>query len=85
MNGYQVVTGSGRTVGRVVESHDDFLVVQVGRLLRSRRAVPVEFAHPLDAERPVRITVPFKMLRRSPRVDGILDAQAAAEYYGVAA
>jgi hypothetical protein len=85
VNGYQVVTGSGRTVGRVVESRDGFLVVQVGRLLRSRRAVPVEFAHPLDAERRVRITVPLQMLRRSPRVDGILDARAAAEYYGVAA
>jgi hypothetical protein len=85
VNGYQVVTGSGRTVGRVVESHEDFLVVEVGRLLRSRRAVPVEFAHPLDAERRVRITVPLQMLRRSPRVDGILDARAAAEYYGVAA
>ena len=85
MNGYQVVTGSGRTVGRVVESYTGFLVIEVGRLLRSRRAVPVQFAHPLDAERRVRITVPVQMLQRSPRVDGILDERAAAEYYGVAA
>jgi len=85
MNGYLVVTGSGRTVGRVVASYADFLVVEVGRVLRSRRAVPVEFAHPSDTERRVRITVPLQMLRRSPRVDGILDERAAAEYYGVAA
>jgi hypothetical protein len=85
VNGYLVVTGSGRTVGRVVDSYADFLVVEVGRLLRSKRAVPVEFAHPSDKERRVRITVPFQMLRRSPRVDGSLDERAAAEYYGVAA
>jgi hypothetical protein len=85
MNGYLVVTGSGRTVGRVVASHAGFLVVEVGRVRRSRRAVPVEFAHPNDTERRVRITVPLGMLRRSPRVDGILDQRAAAEYYGVAA
>jgi hypothetical protein len=85
MNGYLVVTGSGRPVGRVVESNHDFLVVEVGRLFRSRRAVPLEFAHPNDTERRVRITVPVQMLRRSPRVDGVLDERAAAEYYGVAA
>ena len=32
MNGYLVVTGNGRPVGRVVESHSDFLVVEVGRV-----------------------------------------------------
>jgi hypothetical protein len=85
MNGYLVVTGNGRPVGRVVESHSDFLVVEVGRVRRSRRAVPLEFAHPLDAERRVRITVPVQMLRSSPRVNGTLDERAAAAYYGVAA
>ena len=85
MNGYLVVTSNGRPVGRVVESHGDFLVVEVGRMLRSRRPVPLEFVHPIDAERRVRITVPVQMLQRSPRVDGTLDERAAAQYYGVAA
>jgi hypothetical protein len=47
--------------------------------------VPLAFAHPDDAARVVRITVPKHGLARAPRVRAGLDAVAAAQYYGLAA
>jgi len=85
MRGYHVVTGDGRRIGRVVGMRGDFLIVEVGRVLRSRRPLPMAFAHPNDAERKVSVTVRRDSLRRSPRVNGTLDERAAAAYDGLAA
>jgi len=85
MRGYHVVTGDGRRIGRVVGMRGDFLIVEVGRVLRSRRPLPMAFAHPNDAARTVSVTVPRDSLRRSPRVNGTLDERAAAAHYGLAA
>ncbi len=85
MRGYHVVTGDGRRIGRVVGMRGDFLIVEVGRVLRSRRPVPIAFAHPNDAERKVSVTVPRASLWGSPKVNGRLDERAAAAHYGLAA
>ncbi len=85
MRGYHVVGGDGRKLGRAVGTRGDFLIVEVGRLRRTRRAVPMVFVHPDDSRRRVTLTVPRSALAGGPKVNGTLDEQAAAAHYGVAA
>ena len=87
MKGYDVVTSEGQRIGRVADVLDGFVVVEIGRLLRSRRPLPKEFAHAQDDERAVVATVPRKVLREAPRVHrhGTFDVDAAARHYGLAA
>jgi hypothetical protein len=85
MRGYHVMSGDGRKLGRAVGMHGDFLIVELGRLRRTRRPVPMVFVHPNDSKRIVTLTVPRSALRCSPKVNGTLDERAAAAHYGVAA
>jgi hypothetical protein len=85
MEGYAVVTADDEGIGRVVGIEREFMIVEVGRLRRVRRPVPLAFVHPDDGARLVRITVPRHGLQRAPRVRAAFDPQAAAAYYGVAA
>ena len=87
MKGYDVVTSEGQKIGRVADVLDGFLVVEVGRVLRSRRPVPKEFAHAQDGQRAVAVTVPTEVLRDAPRVhrNGTFDVDVAARHYGLAA
>ncbi|HZT44574.1 MAG TPA: PRC-barrel domain-containing protein [Gaiellaceae bacterium] len=87
MKGYDVVTSEGQKVGRVVDVLDGFVVVEIGRVLRSRRPLPKEFAHAQDGQRAVVVTVPTKVLQDAPRVhrNGTFDVDAAARHYGLAA
>lgn len=82
-----MVTSDGQRIGRVSDVLDEFLVVELGRVLRSRRPLPKEFAHVQDDERRVVVTVPKKTLRDAPRVHraGTFDVDQAAKHYGVAA
>jgi hypothetical protein len=81
-----VVRGDGQRIGRVADAFGGFVVVEVGRLLRTRLALPREFAHARDGERRVAVTVPRAMLDAAPRVrrGGSFDAVAAARYFGLA-
>src|SRR5206468_6409131 len=83
VRGYDVKSADGRRVDRVLGVRGDFVVVKLGRLPGSRRPVPLEFVHPDDVERVVRITVPRAVLRGAPEVNGTLDERAAAAHYGV--
>jgi PRC-barrel domain protein len=85
VKGYDVVTSDGRKIGRVTDTLDDFVVVELGRVLRSRRPLPREFAHATDGERKVVVTVPKVVLEDAPRVhrNGTFDVDAAARHYGV--
>ena len=85
MKGYDVVTSDGRKIGRVTDALDRFVVVELGRFLRSRRPLPKEFAHATDGERKVVVTVPKALLADAPRVhrNGTFDVDAAARHYGV--
>jgi hypothetical protein len=85
MEGYRVVSGHDRGVGRVVGVEEDFVIVEVGRFWRVRIPVPLAFAHPDDSAKVVRITVPRHDLERAPRVRTAFDAAAAAAHYGLAA
>jgi hypothetical protein len=86
VKGYDVVTSDGQRIGRVADTLDGFLVVETGRLLRSRRPLPKEFAHAQDGERTVVITVPTKVLHDAPPVhrNGTFDVDEASKHYGVA-
>ena len=84
MKGYAVVTTEDEKVGTIVGEQGDFLIVEQGKLLKSKHALPRELAHVNEAEQQVRITVPKDMFCDSPKLDDDLDEQAVKQYYGLA-
>jgi hypothetical protein len=84
MNGYEVVTTDDKKVGAVVDVHDEYLIVETGKLIKHRHALPKAFAHPVDAEQLVRVTVSKELVDDSPQVDDGLDEQLVARHYGLA-
>ncbi len=87
MRGYEVVTSDQRVVGRVADVRDGYLIVEAGRLHKSRRPVPREFIHAVDEAAKVFVTVPRRVLHDAPEVDrkGHFDLHEAARHYGLAA
>ena len=87
MRGYEVVTSDNRSVGRVVDVTDGYLILQAGRLRRSRRPIPREFVHAVDEAETVFVTVPRRVLSDAPAVDrrGRFDVWRAARHFGLAA
>jgi hypothetical protein len=85
VKGYDVVSSDGQRIGRVADALGGFLVVELG-VMRTRRALPTEFAHATDGDRKVVITAPTALLEDAPRVkrSGSFDAGAAARHFGVA-
>ncbi|HET8605570.1 MAG TPA: hypothetical protein VFL66_00930 [Gaiellaceae bacterium] len=82
---YAVITSDDRKVGHVVDAVDDYLIVEHGHLRKTRHALPKAFAHPVDAEQIVRVTVSKELIAESPRVgDGGIDTHAVARHYGLA-
>ena len=63
-----------------------FVVVELGRLIHTRLALPREFAHATDSTRRVAVTAPRILLEQAPRVtrSGAFDAGATARHFGVA-
>jgi hypothetical protein len=85
MEGYDVVTVDEHKVGKVVGESGKFLIIEQGALLKSKHALPREFAHVDESEQKVRVTVPKEIVDESPKVeDDAFDEQVAAEYYGIA-
>ena len=84
MNGYDVVTTEDEKVGTIVAEQGDFLIVEHGTLRKSKHALPRELAHVDEGEQQVRITVPKQVFCDSPKLNGELDEQAVAQYYGLA-
>jgi hypothetical protein len=86
MRGYNVMTSDDRVVGRVVDVRHGFLIVESGRLRKSRHPVPREFVHPVDAAAKVFVTVPRRVLWDAPRVDkhSNFDRASAAWHFGLA-
>jgi hypothetical protein len=87
VRGYEVVTSDDRVVGRVLDVRHGFLIVQSGRLRKSRHPVPREFVHPVDEAAKVVVTVPRRILMDAPRADknGDFDHDAAARHFGLTA
>jgi hypothetical protein len=83
MEGYDVVTIDDHKVGKVVGESGAFLIVEQGALLKSKHALPREFAHIDESQREVRVTVPKEVVSDSPKVEGDLDERAVREHYGL--
>lgn len=85
MNGYEVIGSDDAKVGEVVGVEDDLLIVERGRLRKSRHAVPKAFAHADDREQVVRLSVSKELVEDSPAVgDDGLDRKAVARHFGLA-
>jgi hypothetical protein len=86
VKGYDVVGSDGQRIGRVADAIGGFVVVELGRLLHTRLALPREFAHATDSDRRVAVTAPRALLEKAPRVSraGTFDAGATARHFGVA-
>ncbi len=69
-----------------MDVNDRYVVVESGRLWRSRRPIPREFAHAVDEAETVFVTVPRRLLRDAPTVDrrGRFDEERAARHFGLA-
>jgi hypothetical protein len=85
VRGYPVVTSNDRTVGRIAEVQERYVIVESGVLGRSRRPVPKEFIHLRDGQRKVFVTAPKSVLEDAPHahLDGSFDAEEAARHYGL--
>jgi hypothetical protein len=85
MNGYHVVTSDDHKIGTVVDEQGEYLIVEHGTLRKTRHALPKAFAHPVDAEQLVRVTVSKELVNDSPKLGDEFDEQAVARHYGLAA
>jgi hypothetical protein len=86
VRGYDVVTSDDRVVGTVVDVRHGYLIVESGRLRKTRHPVPREFVHVVDEAAKAIITVPRRILMDAPRVakDGAFDRAEAARHFGLA-
>jgi hypothetical protein len=84
MEGYDVVTFDDQKVGTVAGESGDYLIVEHGLLLKSKRALPRQLAHVEDEAQQVRITVGKEIFLDSPELDGELDEAAVLDHYGLA-
>jgi hypothetical protein len=85
MTGYDVVTSDDHKIGSVVDDRGEYLIVEHGTLRKTRHALPKAFAHPVDADRLVRVTVTKDVIADSPKLDDDeIDEQAVARHFGMA-
>jgi hypothetical protein len=85
MEGYEVVTVDDDKIGKVVGESGNFLIIEQGALLKSKHALPREFAHVDETEQKVRVTVPKEIVDDSPKIDDEnFDESLTAEHYGLA-
>jgi hypothetical protein len=87
VRGFEVIGSDERRVGRVADVKDGYLIVETGRLRKSRLPVPREFVHAVDEAATVFVTVPRRVLDDAPRTDrsGEFDLEETARHYGLAA
>jgi hypothetical protein len=84
MEGYDVVTFDDEKVGTVAGESGDYLIVEHGLVLKSKRALPRQFAQVEDEAQQVRITVGKETFLDSPELDEELDEPAVLDHYGLA-
>jgi hypothetical protein len=86
VRGFEVVTSDDRVVGTVTDVRHGFLIVESGRLRKSRHPVPREFVHVVDEAAKAFVTVPRRILMDAPKADkdGEFDRSAAARHFGLA-
>jgi hypothetical protein len=84
MEGYEVIGTDDHKLGEVAAVEGDLLIVEGGRLRKSRHAIPLAFAHTDESEQVVRLSVSKEVVEESPKLEnGDLDRQAVAVHYGL--
>jgi hypothetical protein len=83
MQGYEVRTIDDDMIGHVAADDGDFLIVEHGRLMKTKHALPKAFAEVDADEKVVRTTLSKELIDDSPKVNGELDRVAIAEHYGL--
>jgi|SRR5579872_2045935 len=83
MHGYDVQTIDGDKIGHAVDLRDGYVIVEHG-LLKTKHALPQEFAEIDEEAQVVRTTLSKEIVHDSPKLDEELDANAVAEHYGLA-
>jgi hypothetical protein len=79
------VTSDDEKIGVVVEDVGEYLIVEHGHVRKTRHALPKAFAHPVDAEQLVRVTVSRDVIAESPKVtDDGFDEHDVGRHYGLA-
>jgi len=85
VEGYELRTVDDDKVGEVVATWREHVIVERGRLRKSRHAVPSAFVEPDDAARVVHTTLSKSVIEDSPEVgEGDVDEEQIARYYGLA-
>jgi hypothetical protein len=85
MEGFEVVTSDDSKIGHVVAVEDKYLIVEHGKLKKTKHAVPETFAHADESEQTVRLSISKELVVNSPKIDdSSIDRQAVAEHYGLA-
>jgi hypothetical protein len=82
--GMPVVTSDDHTIGRVVGTRDDCVLVETGHLFKSRHAIPTSFVHRQGDE--LRATVSKEIVDASPKVEDGDDwsCEPVLVHYGLA-
>lgn len=71
-------------LGEVAAVDGDLLIVEGGRVRKSRHAIPLAFAHADESEQVVRLSVSKAVVDDSPTLEnGDVDRQAVAQHYGL--
>jgi hypothetical protein len=85
MERYDVVTHDDeKVVGHVVDKAGRYYIVEQGALFKSKHPLPEEFAWLDEENGRLVMSVSGEMLHGSPKVNGDVDEQAVAAYYGLA-
>jgi hypothetical protein len=84
MDGYEVIGSDDHKIGEVVGTEGDLIVLEEGRLRKTRRAIPKAFAHADDGERVVRLSISKELVDGSPALGDEIDHRAVAAHYGLA-
>jgi hypothetical protein len=84
MIGYQVVTTDDEKLGKVVGEVGPYVVVEEGKIRKSKHALPRDSTTVADAEQIVRTSITRDVFLDSPTIqDSGIDEQAVREYYGL--
>ena len=84
MHGRDVVTSDDKKIGRVVDERNDCLIVEHGHVLKGRHAIPKTYAHVVDGEDVVRVSLTKDVFAGSPKVtDEGWDCTETLRYYGI--
>ena len=80
--GQTVVSADDHTIGKVVGTRNDCVLVETGHVFKATHAIPSSFVHEHEGE--LRATVSKEIVNDSPQVDGdSFDCDAVLLHYGL--